>query len=320
MANWIEFASIKQAVPLIRVLERYHIDGLRRSGKDQWRGPCPLHGGEGQDAFHVNTSRQWFHCFACGAGGTVLDLVSAREGCGVRDAAEKLVAWWNVPVDSGRASSSCREQATVTKKRNELRPLGFHLRGIDGGHAYLTGRGITRQTAVAFGIGFYAGPGLLSGRVVLPVHDEVGRLLAYCGRSVDGSEPRYRFPAGFAKSQVLFNLHRAAAGGEETVVVVEGFFDCLRVHQAGFRSVVGLMGSALYDRQYWLLTQRFRKIILMLDGDHAGRRASAAIAARLACCCAVRVIEVAADAQPDQLSESAIQEMLAQEGGLSNSC
>ena len=61
---------------------------------------------------------------------------------------------------------------------------------------------------------------------------------------LDGSEPRYKFPAGFAKSQVLFNLHRAVAPGSQTGIVVEGFFDCLKVHQAGFGSVVALMGAA----------------------------------------------------------------------------
>src|ERR1700756_4879623 len=96
MASWIEFASIKQAIPLLRVLEHYHIAGLRRSGKDQWRGRCPLHGGEGREAFHVNTAQQLFHCFSCGAGGTVLDLVAALEQCGVREAAEKLAVRWDV--------------------------------------------------------------------------------------------------------------------------------------------------------------------------------------------------------------------------------
>jgi len=315
MAGGIEFASIKQAVPLMRVLERYRIGGLRRSGKDQWRGRCPLHGGEGQDTFHVNAARQLFHCFSCDAGGTVLDLVAAIEHCGVREAAQKLVGWWNLPAtDSRQPRASCR-QPTVTEKSKSLRPLGFRLRGVDGEHPYLSARGIAAQTAAEYEIGFYAGPGLLSRRVVIPIHDEAGQLVAYCGRSLDGAEPRYKFPAGFPKSQVLFNLHRAATGGAETVIVVEGFFDCLRVHQAGFSAVVALMGSALYERQRWLLSQRFRKIVLMLDGDQAGRRASAAIAARLAGCFPVKVIELAAGLQPDQLSERAIQQILTKEGG-----
>jgi DNA primase len=319
MASWIEFASLKQAVPLMSVLERYGIGGgLRRSGKDQWRGRCPLHGGEGRDAFHVNTRRQLFHCFSCGAGGTVRDLVAAIEHCGVREAACRLAAWWEFPaVDASGARTSCK-QATVTEK-STLRPLRFRLHGIDGAHPYLVARGIATSTAAEFGIGFYAGPGLLSQRLVIPIHDEVGQLVAYCGRSLDGTEPRYKFPVGFAKSQVLFNLHRATLGGEAAVVIVEGFFDCLKVHQAGFGSVIALMGSAFYDRQCWLLRERFRDVMVMLDGDPAGRRGSAQIAARLAERCRVRVIELAAGVQPDQLSEPTIQEILAREGGKSKS-
>lgn len=320
MSSWVEFASIKQAVPLMKVLEQYRIAGLRRSGKDLYRGRCPLHGGEGRDAFHVNTAKQLFHCFSCGAGGSVLDLVAAIENCGLREAAQKVAAWWGVPGSHREGAAVAAKQATITEKREVLRPLGFRLRGIDSWHPYLRARGISEGTAAAFGIGFYGGPGLLSRRVVIPIHNETGQLVAYCGRSLDGTEPRYKFPAGFAKSQVLFNLHRAAGRGEETVIVVEGFFDCLKVHQAGFGSVVALMGAALYERQQRLLTEGFRQIILMLDGDRPGRLATAGIAVRLARCCRVRVIELATNMQPDQLSEQALREILAKEGGELESC
>ena len=85
----------------------------------------------------------------------------------------------------------------------------------------------------------------MSGRMAIPIHDERGRLVAYAGRSVTGEQPRYRFPAGFRKSAVLFNYYRAATLVGDRVVVVEGFFDSMRVHQAGFESVVALMGAAL---------------------------------------------------------------------------
>jgi DNA primase len=84
----------------------------------------------------------------------------------------------------------------------------------------------------------------MAGRLAIPIHDAQGRLVGYCGRSVGGELPRYKFPAGFQKLAVLFNYHRASAGGQRQVVVVEGFFDCMRVYQAGFPSVVGLMGAA----------------------------------------------------------------------------
>ena len=91
MTNWLEFKAIKRGVSLESLLRHYGVE-LRRSGPDQYRGRCPIHGGEGRDAFHVNLARNIFHCFACGAGGTVLDFVAAMEGCTLREAAEKLQA------------------------------------------------------------------------------------------------------------------------------------------------------------------------------------------------------------------------------------
>ncbi|MGA7410202.1 MAG: hypothetical protein WBW33_06935 [Bryobacteraceae bacterium] len=87
----------------------------------------------------------------------------------------------------------------------------------------------------------------MSGRLVIPIHNERGELVAYAGRSIDGSEPRYKLPAGFRKSQVLFSLHRVTG---PDVIVVEGFFDCMKVWQAGHQAVVSLMGSkgSLYIR------------------------------------------------------------------------
>jgi DNA primase len=309
MGNWIDFAAIKRAVPLAAVLEHYRIHTLRRSGQNQLRGRCPLHGGEGRETFHVNTAEQVFHCFSCGAGGSVLDLVAAVEGCGLSEAARKLSAW-SVPDQVARL-----QKTTVTKKIKFVPALKFRLWGVDVRHPYLASRGIREVTAREFGIGFYAGPGLMSQRLVIPLDDEVGRLVGYAGRSLNGSEPRYRFPVGFAKSQVLFNLHRASAIGQPTVIVVEGFFDCLKVYQAGFGSVVALMGVALYEHQRRLLIQHFRKVILMLDGDAAGHRASAAISASLAADCAVRIVTLAENTQPDQLPEQILQELLVRKGG-----
>ena len=83
--------------------------------------------------------------------------------------------------------------------------------------------------------------------------------------------PRYRFPPGLAKSEILFNFRRAAAADKPAVIVVEGFFDCFKLHQAAVRSVVALMGAALSTSQQRLLLDRFQHVILMLDGDAAGR-------------------------------------------------
>jgi DNA primase len=303
MQTWVDFATIKQSVGLAPVLRRYQVS-LRRSGRDQYRGLCPIHRGEGRDAFHANLSRNIFHCFSCGAGGTVLDFVAAMEGCTLREAARQLAGETAVP-----GVAACRPKATVTRRKQSLSPLGFVLHGIDTAHPYLAARGIASATAQEFGIGVYRGPGILSGRLVIPIHNASGELVAYCGRSLDGAEPRYRFPSGFAKSEVLFNLHRAAVGQGSVVVVVEGFFDCFKLHQAGVPAVA-LMGAALYPTQQRALLESFGSVILMLDGDEAGRRATATLAARLRPYTELRVIRLPDLLQPDQLSPVQIRQIL----------
>jgi DNA primase len=315
MANWIDFEAIKHRVPIAAALERYGVQGLRRSGKAHLRGRCPLHAGDGRDTFHVDTAQQVFHCFACQAGGSVLDLVAAIERCGLREAAEKLSGWQSPAMHVDLRPPAIKR--TVTKKINSLQPLAFRLRGVEWRHPYLQARGICEDTAAEFGVGFYSGPGLMQHRLVIPIEDEAGQLVGYCGRSLDGNEPRYKFPPKFAKSQLLFNLHRAAATKQQRVIVVEGFFDCLKVYQAGFRSVVALMGSSLYEKQCRLLVQRFQHISLMLDGDVTGRRASSLIAPMLAAYRPTDVIELADGLQPDQLTAQSIRQILSQKGGQS---
>jgi DNA primase len=186
------------------------------------------------------------------------------------------------------------------------------------GHPYLQQRGVDLTTAAQLGVGYYAGSGFLRHRIVFPIHDGQGRLVAYAGRSVDDSEPRYLFPPGFRKSQVIFNLHRAvgeAAAHAARAIVVEGFFDCLRVHQFGYRNVVALLGTSLSGAQEKLLLERFRELVLMLDGYQAGRRASRQLAERLRGKVSLSLTELPSGRQPDQLSSEEIDRILCRAGG-----
>lgn len=224
MSKRLDFKSIKRETALESVFRHYRVM-LRRSGKDQYRGRCPIHSGEGLEAFHANLARNIFHCFACGAGGTVLDFVAAMERCSLYEAGEKVKA---MTGSLGQPTHTPNERELVTERRKVPLPLAFTLRGTDCPHPYLAGRRIDKETALTFGVGFYAGPGLMHNRLVIPIHNAAGELIAYCGRSIDQSQPRYRVPPGFAKSQVLFHMHRASATEESSVVMVEGFFDCMR--------------------------------------------------------------------------------------------
>lgn len=306
--EWVDFRAVKEAVSLAEVLRAYGVDWLRARRPGQLEGRCPIHRGDGADAFHVSVSQNAFHCFACQAGGNVLDFVAAMERCSVREAALRLAQ--RLPVSAIGPGSAQEKGNWLGKNEGDNRPLSFTLRGVDRSHAYLRGRGILAETAARFGVGFYAGPGLMSGRVVIPIHDPRGRLVAYAGRSLEETPPKYRLPAGFRKSQVLFNFHRAAGLDEQTVVVVEGYFDCLKIDQAGFRCVVALMGTVLSEVPEKLLLARFRQVVLMLDGDNSGRQASQRIAARLAGKCSVRLAWLPDGKQPDQLNREAIRALL----------
>jgi len=109
-------------------------------------------------------------------------------------------------------------------------------------------------------------------RVVIPIRNLYGQLVAYAGRALDDRPPKYKLPAGFRKALELFNLQRALAAGGKTVIVVEGYFDCMLVHQAGFPWVVALMGCSLS------VTQEFDAIFRqspLIGAFHSGVSAAA---------------------------------------------
>ena|SRR5689334_21030405 len=116
--------------------------------------------------------------------------------------------------------------------------------------------------------------------------------------------------SGIANSKVVFNLPRALAAGKQSVVVVEGFFDCMKLHQAGVHAAVALMGSVLYELPQRALIQRFQRVVLMLDGDAAGRHATTDIAAQLRAYCSIKIVRLPEQRQPDQLSADEIRRAL----------
>jgi DNA primase catalytic core len=187
-------------------------------------------------------------------------------------------------------------------------PLGFALQHVDAHHPYLAARGLAAETIRTFGVGFYRGSGFLRGRIVIPIHDERGALIAYAGRTIGDQKPKYRFPMGFRKSLVLFNLHRVLKTGGRTVIVVEGFFDAIAVHQGGYPAVVALMGSTLSRHQADLLCTHFDRVLLMLDGDAAGRHGATAVADALTARIRLTPITLDDGCQPDHLSADVLRQ------------
>lgn len=311
-ATWVDFKQIKASVAIERVLQRYGARVRRIGG--ELRGPCPLPthtSRRSRDSFSVSPSRNVWSCRSQSCmqarggkpGGNILDLVALMEGCTVREAALRLQDWSGTfPPRRPVAADDIPPAANA--------PLPFTLHQIDRHHPYLAARGLTEETIRTFGVGLYRGKGFLRGRIVIPIHNEHGELVAYVGRALGDEEPKYRFPAGFKKSQVLFNLHRACATGARTVIVVEGFFDTFAVHQAGYPAVVALMGSTLSAHQAELVSHAFDRVLLMLDGDEAGRQGTAMITRALATRTPVSVITLGEGAQPDQLAPEQVHRLI----------
>ena len=197
---------MKEQVRLADVMGRYGVS-LEASGPGCLRGRCPLPTHNSKDStlsFSINTAKNVWACHSqsCIAkrggaiGGNVLDFVAVMEGCTIRYSALLLKEWFPVAGPAFRRTV----EGSMDKPGTCNRVLGFRLFGVDPFHPYIAGRGISLATARLFGIGYYSGRGFLSGRVVIPIHNQAGDLIAYAGRSVDGALPKYKLPPAFRKS------------------------------------------------------------------------------------------------------------------------
>lgn len=323
--RWIDFTALKRQVSIKDVLSRYGLlAGLHEKKPGRLVGPCPIHGGKNGTSFNVDLEKNVFHCFSQCGGGNVLDLVVKLETCSIRDAGEKLSDWFGLTFERTRtsAASKATESKGAPTPSPPTRPTGDsapnpplerELKDLNPDHPYLVTRGLTIPTIKTFGIG-YCTRGLMRGRAAFPIHDEHGVAIAYAGRAVSddlaAKSGKYRLPDGFKKSFVLFNLHRAKEFADRSAIVVEGFVDCFKVHQAGYPNVVALMGSTLSEAQERLLAEHFDRLALMFDGDEAGAKCLREFYVRLRRRLYLREIHLEPGEQPDALTEDRIRELL----------
>ena len=264
MSRFVDFKAVKAAVSMLQVLERYGIAEEFKHSGDSLSGPCPLHDGQNPTQFRVSIGKNCWHCFGrCNDGGNVLDFVAKKESISLREAALMLCDWFHLqggkPADKEEPTAPKVKQPPKTAKvkidapsvddASPNKPLGFVLQNLAPAHPYLAVRGLSEATISEFGLGF-CGKGSMTGRVVIPIHNRDGQLVAYAGRlpgtPSDEATPKYKLPAGFRKGQELFNSHRAFREPDDSpLVIVEGFFDCFALWQHGVRRVVALMGSSL---------------------------------------------------------------------------
>jgi len=264
-SKFVDFKAVKAAITMEQVLEHYGILDQFKRGTDSLSGACPIHKGSNPTQFRVSISKNIWNCFSeCKHGGNVLDFIARMDDVSILAAANKAIEWFHLDPEEMSVNSEgeaeneapksgdaprpkpAAKPAPVQEKGEPNKPLKFRLEKLEREHPYLAERGLTLETIVDFGIGFCA-KGMMAERIAIPIHNPEGNVVAYAGRfpgELAEDTPKYKLPQGFRKSLELFNLDRA---GKEPgpLVIVEGFFGCMKLHQCGCRRVVALMGSTM---------------------------------------------------------------------------
>jgi len=332
MGKFIDFKHVKEHADFEKVLAAYDVK-LEGRGSER-RAHCPFHDDE-EPSLSVNIEKGVFNCFAasCGEKGNVLEFVAGMDDCDLRQAAETIADICGIDVAAPRRSNGKTKRQggtrgrTKAKKRHSKRskpagepareedleepkgentPLTFRLK-LDPEHPYGASRGLSSSVIAQFEMG-YCKRGMMANRWCVPIHNTEGELVAYIGRWVDDELPkgtkRYLLPAEFAKSKVLFNWHRVIASGmaDQSVMVVEGVFDAIRLHSLGIPAVA-LLGSSISEEQVAFLMKRSDGIILMLDGSVSGRVAAEKLVVRLAREFYVRDVWLPEDDDPASVEE-----------------
>jgi DNA primase len=337
-SSFVDFKAVKAAITMEQILDHYGLkDRFKRSG-DSLNGPCPIHKGSSPTQFRVSTSKNIWHCFSqCKEGGNTLDFIAKMENVSIHAAALKAIEWFHLdpetvsgnadedrpsePVNGEAASppkpAPTKPEAAVDKSAPNT-PLKFRLDKLERQHPYLIEeRGLTLETIVDFGMGFCA-KGMMAGRIAIPIHNPEGNVVAYAGRwpgKPEGDTPKYKLPQGFRKSLELFNIDRAIKEpADKPLLIVEGFFDAIKIHQHGYHKVVALMGNTMSAAQEELIKKHTvfnSRIIVVLDENEAGRAGREDIACRLSKHCFVRVHEFdEEDTEPEHLSDDILADIV----------
>ncbi len=331
--SFVDFKAVKAAITMEQVLTHYSLLNQFKRNGESLTGPCPIHKGSNPTQFRVSTTKNIWNCFSeCKHGGNVLDFIAEMEKISIHAAALKAIEWFSLDREEMKANSeedSSEEAPTsapskpaakppLTPEANTPnKPLKFRLDKLERNHPYLTERGLTPETIIDFGIGHCA-KGMMAGLIAIPIHNVGGEVVAYAGRfpgEPSEDTPKYKLPPGFRKSQELYNIDRAIKEPEDMpLVIVEGFFGCMKLHQHGFRKVVALMGSTMGAAQEEIIrnhTKANSHIVIVLDEDEAGQAGREDMACRLSKLCFVKVITFEkADTQPDHLSAEEVHGLL----------
>lgn len=323
MSAWIDFKELRAKLSFEQVLEHYKVE-VKAKGK-QHHGFCPLPNHDGKKnspSFSANLEKKIFQCFGCGAKGNLLDFAVLMEGgkAGDGDVLRKTALTLQERFGLGKRTEAPQPKHTAPplKPRTSTKTivnakLDFELKTLDFEHPYLRSRGFTDETIRHFGLG-YCSKGYLAGRIAIPLHDQLGRLVGYAGRIVDDalideSNPRYKFPGEREHKGIIYEFRKSEFlyGGYcikepvDDLVVVEGFPSVWWLHQHSIPNCVALMGWSCSEAQAILIVTHTKPkghVWLMSDGDEAGKRCAESLLSQVAQHRFVRWIKLSEGQQP----------------------
>ena len=296
-------------VDIVDVIERYV--PLKKGGAN-YQACCPFHT-EKTPSFSVSPSKQFYHCFGCGAHGSALGFLMQYSGLGFIEAVEDLAhsVGMQVPRVSERTQTERAKKAPLTELM--LRAARFYkdqLKVSPKAIDYLKGRGLTGEVAARFGLGYapddwqglqsvfpdYNDPALVEcglviendqgrrydrfrDRIMFPIQDQRGNVIGFGGRVIGQGEPKYlnspETPL-FEKGRELYGLSQArrAIHDSDTVIVVEGYMDVVGLAQLGVENVVASLGTATTGHNAQRLLRQANRVVFCFDRDSAGDRAA----------------------------------------------
>ena len=278
---------------------------LKRVGSN-YAARCPFHPDD-TPSLYVSPSKGIWKCFGCGFGGDAVKFVSMIENITYGEAILKLAKKYNIPINLERRKKDDKIFQALEEVANFYHEsLKEHPKAID----YLKSRGVSSAYIKKFMLGFspsseklvdfLKSKGILEvyektgnlikiskdvyrdrflNRIIIPIRDYRGRVIGFGGRSMDGSNPKYiNSPESevFKKGETLYGLYEAKDHIRENgyAIVVEGYFDVISMHSAMIKNVVAPLGTALTKEHTLELSKHTKTVVLMLDGDDAGRRAA----------------------------------------------
>ena len=330
--------EIKESNDIVEIISQYvH---LKRSGRNYF-GLCPFHN-EKSPSFSVSPDKQIFHCFGCGVGGNVITFISKIEGIGFKEAVENLAEKANIslPVNTSQEDNKIEELKSKVYKVNMFTANYYHKRLYEPrskiGQEYVKQRKLTNETLEAYNLGFSGNfdelyqalrkegfkdeeileSGLVNkndngkyidryrNRFMIPILDVRNRVIAFGGRVLDDSKPKYiNSPENvvYSKGKHLFGLNVAKKGNTKKLLIVEGYMDAISLHQRGITNVVASLGTALTTNQGWLLRKNTEEVILGFDSDGAGQTAvMRAMEVMQNMGCDMRVLQMTGAKDPDE--------------------